>query len=282
MVKNIILIVSAIFAIKTVSAQYYYKDIVATNDVIKNNQQLRKHNIIKLKVQSYHYDDQEIESFLCEQNIENNAKNVLTITGSPYTGENRLHSFYTTQGLITRSVDSNVSVVVQNYYEYNLQQKLIKLAVSSFEPELKNVRTTETHLWYYDAQQVPNKMVKVINDKDTTTTIFTKDSINNLVLDEVSYKKGKEIERYYYYYDSVNQLTDVVRYHPYKRKLYPEFIFDYNQKGEMIRKTSFQSGTTQATYWYYFYNEKGLKSEEQAFLPGNVFKGKLKYNYTYE
>ncbi len=283
MVKLIFLfIISAFFLAEPILAQYYYKDIVSTQESIEHNKLLRKTKAQKLKVHSYHFDNEEIESFLCEQQIENNAKKVITITGSPFTGENRLHSFYTPQGFPTRSVDSNVSIVIQNSYEFNTLNLLTKILVTSFEPEMKNVRTTTAQYWFYDDKNVPNKMIKVVNDKDTTIVLFTKDSINNLVLDEVSYKKGVEYERYYYYYDSLNRLTDVVRYHPYRKKLYPEFIFDYNEKSQIIRKTSTQTGTTETTYWYYFYDANGLKTEEQAFLKGNTFKGKLKYTYVYE
>lgn len=266
-----------------VKAQYYYKDIVVTDDVIKQNQQFRKYKVSALNVKSYHYDNEEIDNFLCELVIENNAKHVLTITGSPFNGGNHLHSFFTPQGLVTRSVDSNATMIIQNNYEYNTANKLIKLSVVAFEPNLKALKNTDVHIWKYNAKGLPTSMTKIVNDKDTTVVQFTLDTVNNLVLDEVSYKKGVEYERYYYYYDSINRLTDVVRFHPYKKKFYPETILDYNDKNEVIRKTTWVPNTTHVTYWYYFYDPAtGLKTEEQAYVKGNVFKGKLKYNYTYE
>jgi hypothetical protein len=264
-----------------INAQYYYKDVLINKETNSLNEKIRKAKITKLVVKSYHFDGEEVDDFLCEQEIENNGKHVVTITGSPFTGENHLHSFFTVQGQLLRSVDSNPTLVIQNNYEYSANN-LSKISITSFEPENKALRTTEIHQWFYDTKGVAEKLFLIKNNNDTTTVVFKKDSITQLVTDEIIKKKGKEVERYYYYYDAQKRLTDVVRFHPYKRKLLPELIFDYNDKNEVIKKTFFVSGTNDYTFWYYFYDKNGLKSEEQCFLKGNMLKGKLKYNYAYE
>ncbi len=268
----------AIFAIQS-QAQFYYKDIVTNKEVTENNNLLRKAKSSKLEVKSYQFDGEEVENFLCEQIIDANAKHVLTVTGSPFTGENHLHSFYSAQGQLLRSVDSNTTLVIQNNYEYT-NTNLTKISITSFEPEQKNVKTVEVHQWFYDPKNAPTKMYKIKNQTDTTLTIFNKDSVSNLITNEVEYFKGKVKEHFEYYYDDLNNLTAVFRYIPIKKKMMPEIVFDYNEKNEIIKKTNFVTGTKSYTIWFYFYGDNGLKKEEQCFLPGNLMRGKLKYFYT--
>ncbi len=265
----------------TSQAQYYYKDVLTNKENTTNNQALRKSKCTSLEVKSYHFDGEEIESFLCRQDIENNAKHVLTITGSPYTGGNHLHSFYTLQGQLLRSVDSNASLVIQNNYEYQAD-KLTKISVTSFEPEQKNIRNTEIHQWIYDDKGTAKKMLRIKNQTDTSILLFAKDSITNLVINEVEYVKGKVKEHYQYFYDDAHNLTAIFKYNPIRKKMLPELVLDYNDKYEIIKKTNFAGSANNTTFWYYFYNDSGLKTEEQCFLTGNLFKGKLKYFYTYE
>jgi hypothetical protein len=281
--KNMRLILTFCFFIcgLVANAQYYYKDIITNKENTANNKAIRKANCTSLEVKSYHFDGEEIESFLCRQVIENSAKLVLTITGSPYTGGNHLHSFYTLQGQLQRSVDSNASLVIQNNYEYQAD-KLTKISVTSFEPEQKNIRNTEIHQWIYDEKGTARKMLRIKNQTDTSILLFAKDSITNLVINEVEYVKGKVKEHYQYFYDDNHNLTAIFRYNPVRKKMLPELVLDYNDKNEIIKKTNFSGSANNTTFWYYYYNDSGLKTEEQCFLTGNLFKGKLKYFYTYD
>lgn len=275
-----IILVSLLLQFESFS-QYFYKDIMVNDEINTLNERIHKAKVVNVKVKSYEFDNTEVEDFLCEQEVESNGKHIITVTGSPFIGENHLHSFFSGQHKILRSVDSNPTIIIQNFYEYN-QNKLSKITINSFEVENKAGRTTEVHQWFYDQKNVPVKMLLIKNNTDTTLVSFVKDTVKNLVTDEIITYKGIEKERYYYYYDDKNRLTDVVRYHPYKRKLLPEYIFSYNDQNELIQKTIFTTGTNQYTNWRYFYNDKGLKTEEQAFLKGNLQRGSLKYFYKYE
>jgi hypothetical protein len=261
-------------------AQYYYKDIIANKETNELNSRLKKAKVVDIKVKSLEFDNNEVEDFLCEQNIENNGKHMITVTGSPYIGENHLHSFFTAQSQIIRSVDSNPTIIIQNNYDY-IENRLNKIIVTSFEVDNKKDKSVEVHEWIYN-KNVPEKMYLIKNGNDTTTIKFLIDTTLQLPVEEISYYKGKEKERYYYYYDSKKRLTDVTRYHPYARKVLPEFIFEYDEQNNVKRKTSFTTGTKDYQIWHYAYNENGLKTEDQCFLRGNVFRGKLMYRYTYE
>jgi hypothetical protein len=261
-------------------AQFYYKDLIANKETNELNSRLKKAKVTDIKVKSLEFDNNEVEDFLCEQTVENNGKHVLTVTGSPYIGENHLHSFFTSQNQIIRSVDSNPTIIIQNNYDY-IENKLTKITITSFEVDNKKDKAIEVHEWMYN-KNIPEKMYLIKNGNDTTTIKFLIDTALQLPVEEISYYKGKEKERYYYYYDNKNRLTDVTRYHPYARKVLPEFIFEYDEQGNVKRKNSFTTGTKDYQIWHYLYNDKGLKTEEQCFLRGNVFRGKLVYSYRYE
>lgn len=262
------------------SAQYYYKDIVVNKEINALNEKIKKAKAVSVKVKSFDFDDTEIENFLCEQEIENNGKHTFTTTGSPYVGENHLHSYFTAQSKIIRSVDSNPLLIIQNIYDYQ-NSNLSKITINTIDIANKT-RLAEQHIWQYDDKNVPTKMYLVKNNLDTLKIQIIKDSITQMPIEEIVYEKGKEFERYYYYYDDKNRLTDVVKYNRYKKKLLPELIFEYDEQNQIIKKSIFVTGTNDYTNWFYKYDDKGLKTAEQCFLKGNLFRGKLYYYYKYE
>ncbi len=263
-----------------IDAQYYYKDIVTNVETTLLNQKNKKANVIKLVVKSYDFDDTEIDNFLCEQEIENNGKHTITVTGSPFVGENHLHSYYTNQSQLTRSVDSNPTLIIQNNYDYT-NNKLSKITVTSFETGSKD-KTVEVHQWLQNDKQQYYKMYVIKGGTDTTIVQLKTDSLTNQINEEIVTYKGKEKDHFYYYYDATNNLTDVVQYNQYKRKLLPLLIFEYDAQQHITKKTIFTQGSNDYQMWYYKYNEKGLKTEEQCYLKGNMFRGKLVYNYKYD
>jgi hypothetical protein len=250
-------------------------------EVNAKNEAYKKNGIRFVKIKSYDFEDYEIDNFLCEQEVENYGKHVITTTGSPFIGETHLHSYYTANHKITRSVDSNPNIVIQNNYTYQ-NNDLVKISVKSYSPDAKQESVTEQHIWQYDSSGLPAKMYLVKNERDTTTILIKSDKATKTVTEEVWYVKGTEIDRYYYYYDDKNRLSDVVHFHKYKKKLLPEYIFEYDENGQMKRKTQYYPNTNQVMYWFYKYNDRGLVSEEYAYQKGNLFTGKLKYEYKYD
>lgn len=261
------------------SAQYYYKDVIGTKEVNALNKALKKARVLSVTIKSYNFDDLEIEDFLCEQTLENNAKMVYTVTGSPYTGENRLFSWFNNASMITRSVDSNVSTTIQNNYNYDASGNLTALTITSFENGSRD-KLIETHSWTYNNNR-PEKMVLTKTKSDTITVLFTADEKGNIAT-EVSYRKGRVKETIYYYYDEQNRLTDIVKYSYIAGRLLPETVFDYNTDGTISKRTDFTPGKSDYQIWLFKYDANGLKTEERCYLKGNMFKGKLLYKYQVE
>lgn len=262
-----------------INAQYYYNDVVLTNNINALNKVLKTQKVSKLVVTSLDFDNEPIDNFLCEQRVEKNAKQVITTTGSPLAGETHLYSFYNNANQLIRSVDSNPTIVVQNTFTYS-SNNIQNTTNISYEVGTKE-KATENHNWIITNNKY-EKLVVIKNTYDTITVLLICDSITTLPIQEVSYVKGKEKERYYYYYDKQNRLTDIVRYNPYKRKLLPYVTYDYTTDNSISKKTQYVNGTNDYTMWLYQYNANGLKTEEVCYLKGNIFRGKLRYAYTYD
>lgn len=260
-------------------AQYYYKDILGTRLVNETNKAMKKARVTSVQIKNYNFDDSEIDDFLCEQTTENNCKFVYTVTGSPYTGENRLYSWFNNKAQITRSVDSNISTTIQNYYQYDLADNLTSLTVVSFENGSKQ-KITEVHQWAYTGNR-PEKMTLTRTYADTLTVQFTPDEKGNVGIETV-YRKGRVKETVYYYYDAQNRLTDIVKYSYIAKRLLPETVFEYNDAGQLLKRTDFTPGKSDYQNWLFKYDANGLKTEEHCYLKGNMFRGKLVYKYEFE
>ena len=104
----------------------------------------------------------------------------------------------------------------------------------------------------------------------------------------MSYKRGRETDRVYYYFDEENRLSDIVRYNNKVKKLLPENILSYDDKNRLIQMMS----STPADKWgkitwvsyqslRYVYDEKGLKLGEVMFNGDQQQTGRIKYSYTF-
>jgi hypothetical protein len=260
-------------------AQYFYKDVLGTRQVNETNKVMKKARVLSVTVKNYNFDDSEIDDFLCEQTTDNNCKYVYTVTGSPYTGENRLYSWFNNGSQVTRSVDSNISTTIQNYYQYDPTGNLTNLTIVSFENGSKE-KITETHAWTYTNNR-PDKMILTRTHADTLTVQFSADEKGNAAIETV-YRKGRVKETVYYYYDDKNRLTDIVKYSPIAKRLLPETVFEYNESGQLFKRTDFTPGKSDYQNWLFKYDVNGLKTEEHCYLKGNMFRGKLIYKYEVE
>jgi len=102
-----------------------------------------------------------------------------------------------------------------------------------------------------------------------------------LVAEEKWFKKGKLSETYYYYYSDIGLLTDVVRFNERARKLLPDFIYEYDTDGQIVKMTQTIQGGTDYLVWNYTYNDKGLKETETCYNKQKKLEGKVTYEYGY-
>ena len=99
------------------------------------------------------------------------------------------------------------------------------------------------------------------------------------MIDEESFWHGASRDKIYYYYDSSNRLTDVVRYNDRAKKLLPDYIFEYDGNNQLTQMINVQQGSSDYLTWRYNYNEKGLKIRELCYDKQKQLLGRIEYEY---
>lgn len=263
----------------TISAQYYYKDILGTKE---SNQIFDKYQTLKVRsvaITSFEEDGTKSENFICEQVFTPSTRSLKTNTKSGVSDESVLISYYDENGLLTQTIDSSSNIVSKSIYLYNEDKSLHSLKNISTETT-KQLSEISEHHWYYDAQGRPLKMLRTTNVIDTILIEFIRDDSTNIV-EERSYKKGTLYSTVYYYYDAENRLTDIVRYNPKVKKLLPDFMFEYSESNQIIQKITVPANNSNYQIWRYQYNTNGLRIKEALYDKNKKLTGKIEYQYRY-
>lgn len=265
------------------SAQYYYKDIVTKQQAAEEMQAWKEQKIRTIKVHSFEANKEPSEGFFCEKQISRDYRTVETYTRTYNSSKSLLTSYYNKAGQLIQSRDSSELNVTVSDYQYNAAGKITAIVSSSsssdddFQTVLK-----EEHQYKYNEQNRPVQMLKIKNDRDSTLIDFLLDEKGN-VTDEI--EPGKDGKHYYYYYDSKNRLTDIVKYHILLKKLLPDFSFEYNSANQVTQMIVVEDGVTRFTKdprvfttWKYFYSG-GLRIIEKCYDNEGSLLGYIEYEY---
>jgi hypothetical protein len=271
---------------KTV-AQYYHKDIISVRQANDESLILRQQKIRSIIIHSFEADGSASEGFSCEKKISKDYRTVETITKSPGTASTSTVSTYNDKGQLVQSSDSSEITAATTLYEYDEKDNIKTITAynhssdDDFSTSLK-----EVHQYKYNEKGMPVKMLRIKNDKDTMQVDFLIDANGN-VSDEI--EKTPNGKHYYYYYNEKKQLTDIVRYNVVSRAMKPDFVFEYNDKGQLTQMVSVEEGVTNSYYnekgaanyytWRYFYNDEGLRIIEKCFSRGSDLLGYVEYEY---
>lgn len=276
--KPVLLLITC-FLFKTSFAQYFFQDIVTAGSTSNNYQLLKKNKVKKVTVSSIEPDGSETENFGIVQMLDASKGMLTTVTNSGMTGTSTLVTNFNSNNLPEKITDSSTNTVNTVTYTYDNAGRLVLLSSNSHEPEDTNHYTMrEDHRFMYDASGNLVKMLKIQNNYDTTMVVFVP-AENGLPGEEKWYKKNRNIENWYYYYDDKKQLTDIVRYHPTAKKMLPDYVFEYNPDGQLSQQTVVQTGTNFYRLWLYDYDDKGLKKSETIFNKGKEQEGRILYAY---
>lgn len=191
-----------------------------------------------------------------------------------------LFSRFDIQAKLLSVTDSSGDVKSSTTYSYDENGKII-LIKNITKDTSREIDETEIHQWFYNAAGHPQKMLRIVNETDSTEIRFNIDEKGN-VADEQSFRKGAAGELIYYYYDDNNRLTDIVRYNTRLKKLLPDFMFEYDENNRVLQKTTLLSNLHLGyLIWRYVFNEKGLKTKEALFNKDKEMTGKIEYSYTF-
>ncbi len=267
------------------SAQYYYNDIVGSADA---NQQMAVYAANKVRSVSatgYDRNGTRATDFSEYQEVRGNGRE-LKVANITSMNKTTVVSLFDEKGKLSQITDSSQAVRNITRYEYDAGGKIIKVQ-NSVDDSANAFNHVEIHNWYYTAAGKPEKMWRILQNKNALTSTdsmevrFTLDENGN-VSEERTFKKGVETSYLYYYYDDNNRVTDVVRYNTKLKRLMPDYMFEYDDAGRVVQKiTTTSSQHMGYLIWRYIYNENGLKTKEALFNSDKQLTGKIEYTYTF-
>lgn len=267
----------AIFCLGSVSGQYYFNDLIATQQSVLQYQLLRANKVKKIIATSYEEDQSPTEGFVLEQELTMDGKKLITKTGISSGKTSDVTSFFEL-GKLKRTQSNSNGIDNKMEYLFNEKGKLIKLTLTSSDTAVR-YQTQEIREWQYNAEGMPVELIKVKNKRDSSKATFVFDEQGNIGEEQWT-RKQQAMETYYYYYDQLKRLTDIVRYHTKLQKLVPDYVFEYDERGKLSQMTQL-SGTGAYFTWKYLYNEKGLKIKETCFDSYQKVVGRIEYRYEF-
>ena len=257
------------------NAQYYYKDIISSSQLLEEMSRLKEQKIKTINVTSFEDDGKPSDGFFGQKKINRNYTEVEMLTKSNVTGASVFTSTFTKNGLLIQTIDSSdIAVNTSNYvYDDKGRIKSIHSHVHSGDDDFTN-EITEDHNYEYDANGLLLKMVRIKNGTDISTILFSPDENKNVSIE----KDTKSGNTYYYYYDSKNRLTDVVHLNQFNQKMLPDYVFEYNNAGQISQMTTTEEGGSYYYIWKYTY-DNGLRIREKCFSKERRLMGTIEYEY---
>ncbi len=258
-------------------AQYYYNDVLATQQSNAQQQILATNKIKKVVAICKENDNSASDGFIVEQTISKDANEIVTITKTSATVSSSLFSYYS-NGKITKTKTVSKDIFTVTDYLYN-DNGSIQSILSSTTDTFMNSFTSESHIWLYNEQQQPTKMYRIKNNTDTTFVEFVLDE-NKMVAVENWKRNGRYTEAYYYYYNDKKQLTDIVRYNKNADKMLPDFMYEYDANGRVKQMVQVLAAGKNYNTWRYSYLENGLKQKETCYDKQKQLVGIIEYTYS--
>jgi len=272
----------------TLHAQYYYKDLIGIREINQMIKLYLGNKVLSAEASGFDGDGVKNSDF-SETHYFSATNNWLKIATRNKTVITNEYYRFDSKGLLTNMSDTSsslVSATTHTYlvstttYTYNDKDNpvLIKNTVTDASD---SIYANEVHQWFYNDQGKPVRMLRILNNNDTTEVRFTFDGSGN-VAEEIPFIKKVSREKTYYYYDDKNRLTDIVRYNVKARRLLPDYMFEYTDKNQVSQKiTTLSAMDLGYLIWRYVYDDKGLKTKEASFNKDKVMTGKIEYAYQF-
>lgn len=257
-------------------AQYYYKDIIGSQESSELIKTYQKAGVTQVNVNSYDADNTRNEDFRISQTFSKPHAMLRTTTHDGDTKESVLTSYADNDGRIIKTIDSSANLMSTTQYQYDNSGHLSFIKSVSTDSS-KTLNETEVHQWFYKNGQI-DRMLRTVNDLDTTYVDFKLDS--GKVVEERSTRKGIKQEPVYYYYNAVNRLTDIVSFNKRANRLLPEYMFEYAPDGKLIQKITVPANNSEYLIWRYQYDADGLKIKEAIYDRHKTLNGKVEYQYS--
>ncbi len=259
-------------------AQYYYNDLMGTEANKKNFSLLQKEKIKKITVKAYDAEGEEIDDFVLYQEVNPKKRTLTTFSKTNLTDASILETTYAFTGLPETALDSSECASTRTFYQYDSNGRLTYMFSRAIQSEQSENIVSEERIYTYNQNNTLSTMIRIKGNSDTMLVTLIPDE-HGLPAEEHWKKDGKKIETWYYYYDAQNRLTDIVRYNDAAKKLLPDYLFSYDEPGNLTTKVTVIPGTGAFRIWQYRYDERGLKIQESVMNKQRKSEGKLVYTY---
>ncbi len=256
--------------------QFYYSDIILNKIANTNYVTLKNNKVKKVSISNGSKGAEEQEGLRVFETFSDNWGMLKTETNLQ-SGISTFSTTYYKNDKVWQKWDDGKNVNSLVRYTYDESGKLLSIISSSIDTTVLD-GFFESHIFNYDNKGSLTKMYKLKNETDTTTIVFLKDEQGNIA-EERWQRKGKTFENYYYYYNEKNQLTDIVKFNLKAQKMLPEFLFEYDEKGNVNKMTQIPFGNSSYFVWHYVFDDKGLKLGEFCYSKKGDLLGKVEYNY---
>ncbi|MBC7935454.1 MAG: hypothetical protein H7Y86_08905 [Rhizobacter sp.] len=257
-------------------AQFYYKDIVSSNQLQADMTRYKENKVRLINIKSFEGDGSPSEGFFAQKKITKDYGRTELFTRSNISSPSMLITSFNNKGQLVQTHDSSEISVTTNIYRYNPDGKISNIisSIRSGDDDF-NSEIHEEHLYSYDEKGQPSKMTRIKNFRDSTAILFAKDEYGNIAIE----KDTRSGTKYYYYYDAKQRLTDVVQENDFKIRMYPDYIFEYNNSaGQLSQMTTTEEGGNDYYVWKYTY-DNGLRVREKCFTKERKLMGTIEYEY---
>ncbi len=271
------LFVLSCFCVSNSYAQYYLNDIVNAERSEKQFALMKQLNIRKTATTSFDPDGSKTENFELFQELDKSTNRLSTYSRSNYTGTSVLTSTFNNDGRLASVIDSSSSIVNKSVYTYRTDGKLQELKMLSGD-SAQYYAMTEQHVFEYNASGQPQSMLRIKNNTDSTHVVFVA-SENGKPGEEQWWNNNRKTETWFYYYDTQGRITDVARYNARAKRILPDYVYEYDNAGNISQQTTVQPSTGQYRIWKYTYDSRGLKIREDVLNKYKQPEGRIEYSY---
>ncbi|MEO7801353.1 MAG: hypothetical protein ABIR81_05105 [Ginsengibacter sp.] len=257
--------------------QFFYKDIWNTNQLNREMALLKSNNIRVVSIKSFESNGEPSQGFYCEKRIDKNRRKSETITRSNVTNQSLLTSLFNDDVHILQTTDSTSSELNRTTYNYNPEHRLTQITSFTRSDDDAN-GITEIHKINYDDNGMLIGITRLKNNQPFSSIVFKNDSNGN-VIEEGETLNSTTSKKYYYYYDDKKNLTDVVSYNERAKRLLPEYMYEYNQSGQIKQMITTEEGGENYYTWKYTYNDQRLRETEKCINKERKLMGSVEYTY---
>lgn len=264
-----------IATLPALKAQYYYKDIVSSDQLQADMARYKENKVRTINIKSFEDNGTPSEGFFAQKKISKGYSRTELFTRSNISAPSMLITWFNKNGQLSKTNDSSDISVTTNIYQYNTNGKISNIisSIRSADDDFKS-EIHEEHLYTYDDNGRPDKMIRVKNFTDSIIILFAKDEHGNIAIE----KDTRSGTKFYYYYDAKKRLTDVVQENDFKTRMYPDYIFEYNNSGLLSQMTTTEEGGNYYYVWKYTY-DNGLRVREKCFNKERRLMGSIEYEY---